>query len=203
VAELLDEHYPAAVCALRFRNPLELLVATVLSAQCTDIRVNEVTRPLFRKYRKASDYARAHLETFMEEIRPTGFFRNKARSIIAAAGQIESRFGGKVPGTMEDLLSLPGIGRKTANVILGNAFATPGIVVDTHVGRVSRRLGLTSYDDPVKAEFDLMEIFPASRWTVLSHQLIAHGRGLCRARRPKCRDCFFDDSLCPARRGFL
>ena len=198
-AALFDEHYPDAECALTFSNPFELLVATVLSAQCTDVRVNMVTPALFARYRTVSDYAAADPDTFMEEIRSTGFFRNKAASIIGAARRIEERFGGRVPETLEELVSLPGIGRKTANVILGNAFSIPGIVVDTHVQRLSRRLGLTSEKDPVKIEFALMKLFPRSRWTLLSHQFIAHGRSLCKARRPLCGDCFFDSSLCPSR----
>ncbi len=200
IGRLLDRHYPEAGCALRFHTPLELLVSTVLSAQCTDERVNQVTAALFRKYRTAADYAGADPETLMEEIRPTGFFRNKARHIIAAAARIEALHGGQVPRTMEELVALPGIGRKTANVILGNAFQTPGIVVDTHVGRISRRLGLTRHQDPVKVEFDLMALFPPEKWTTLSHQLIAHGRTLCRAQRPRCGDCFFGPTLCPSRR---
>ncbi len=196
---LFDEHYPDADCALTFSTPLELLVATVLSAQCTDVRVNMVTPALFARYRTASDYAAADPDRFPEEIRSTGFYRNKAANIIAAARQIEERFGGRVPETLEELVTLPGIGRKTANVILGNAFSTPGIVVDTHVQRISRRLGLTSEKDPVKIEFDLMKLFPPARWTLLSHQLIAHGRKLCKARRPLCQDCFLDSSLCPSR----
>ena len=203
VGRLFDEKYPRADIALSFSNPLELLVATVLSAQCTDVRVNQVTPALFAKYRSAADYAAADPATFMEEIRSTGFFRNKGANIIAAAGEIERRHGGKVPQAMEELTSLPGIGRKTANVILGNAFGVPGVVVDTHVGRVSGRLGLTANTDPVKIEFDLMDLFPAAGWTRLSHQMIAHGRGPCRARRALCGECFFDDSLCPARRSLL
>lgn len=200
---MLEEKYPDASIALHFENPLQLLVATVLSAQCTDVRVNQVTPYLFARYRTASDYARADLEALAEEIRPTGFFRNKARNIAGAAREIAARFGGKVPATMEDLVSLPGVGRKTANVILGNAFGIPGIVVDTHVGRVSRRLGLTAETDPVKIEFDLMGLFPRKRWTLLSHRMIAHGRRLCKAPRPLCLECFFDDSLCPGRREFV
>jgi endonuclease-3 len=203
IALLLDRKYPGADCALHFSNSLELLVATVLSAQCTDVRVNKVTPGLFGKYRNAADYASADPGTFMAEIRSTGFFRNKAANIIAAARRIDTRFGGQVPRTMEELVSLPGVGRKTANVILGNAFDIPGVVVDTHVRRVSRRLGLTSNTDPVKIEFDLMGLFPDRRWTKLSHQLITHGRGPCKAPRALCRECFFDDSLCPSRRRLI
>jgi endonuclease-3 len=203
VGRLLAEHHADADIALNFSNPLELLVATVLSAQCTDIRVNLVTPALFARYRTAADYAGADLETLMEEIRSTGFFRNKAKSIIGAARRIEERHGGKVPASLDELVTLPGIGRKTANVILGNAFDTPGVVVDTHVRRVSRRLGLTKNDDPVKIEFDLMRLFPPRDWTFLSHRLIFHGRRICGARRPRCVDCFFDESLCSARRDLL
>lgn len=203
VGRLLAEHHGDADIALNFSNPLELLVATVLSAQCTDVRVNMVTPALFARYRTAADYAGADPDTLMEEIRSTGFFRNKAKSIIGAGRQIKERFGGRVPAAMDDLVTLPGIGRKTANVILGNAFATPGVVVDTHVRRISRRLGLTKNNDPVKIEFDLMKLFPRSDWTLLSHRLIFHGRRICKSQRPRCGDCFFDDSLCPARRELL
>jgi len=203
VALLLGEHYSDAAISLDFKDPLQLLVATVLSAQCTDVRVNQVTPILFSKYRSAADYAAADPASLMDDIRSTGFFRNKARNIIAAAREISRRFEGNVPESMEDLVALPGIGRKTANVILGNAFGVPGFVVDTHVGRVSGRLGLTENSDPVKVEFDLMALFPRERWTLLSHQMIAHGRRLCKAPRPACRDCFFDESLCPARSSFL
>jgi endonuclease-3 len=199
IVRLLDKHYPAAACSLVFEDPLQLMVATVLSAQCTDARVNQVTPALFRRYRSAADYAAADPESLMEDIRSTGFFRNKAKNIIAANREISRRFAGNVPATLEELVSLPGVGRKTANVILGNAFGIPGLVVDTHVGRVTGRLGLTEETDPVKAEFDLMKIFPRERWTLLSHQFIAHGRKLCRAPKPFCAECFFDATLCPSR----
>ncbi len=200
IIELFDEHYSGAAISLNYENPLELLVATILSAQCTDVRVNEITPTIFSKYRTAAEYAAADPETFGGEIRAAGFFRNKSRNIIGAAREIAARHGGEVPAALDDLVALPGIGRKTANVILGNAFATPGMVVDTHIRRVSRRLGLTGNNDPVKIEFDLMALFPRSRWTLLSHQFIAHGRQVCRAQRPRCKECFFDNSLCPARR---
>jgi endonuclease-3 len=203
ILRLFDEHCPDAAISLDFSGPLQLLVATVLSAQCTDVRVNQVTPALFARYRTAGDYAAADPETLMDEIRSTGFFRNKAKNIIAAASQIDTRFGGEVPGRMEDLVSLAGVGRKTANVILGNAFDVPGLVVDTHVKRVSRRLGLTENTDPVKIEFDLMELFPRPRWTLLSHQMIAHGRTVCKAPKPSCGECFFDGALCPSRRKYL
>ena len=199
VLALLERHYPDARCSLDFSTPLELLVATILSAQCTDERVNKVTPALFSAYRDAAAYAAADPAVFEREIRSTGFFRNKAANIIAAAGRIASRHGGAVPRTLEELTALPGVGRKTANVILGNAFGVPGIVVDTHVGRVAGRLGLTEASDPVKAEFELMTVVPRARWVRFSHQLIAHGRALCRAPRPLCADCFFDAALCPGR----
>jgi endonuclease-3 len=203
VVEALASHYPGARCSLDFRTPLELLVATILSAQCTDERVNKVTPALFRKYRTAADYAAADEAAVQEEIRSTGFFRAKARNILGAARAIEERHGGEVPRTMEELTALPGVGRKTANVILGNAFAVPGVVVDTHVQRVSRRLGLTARADPVGIERDLMALVPRPRWTVFSHEVIAHGRAVCRAPKPRCPACFFDELLCPSRGRFL
>jgi endonuclease-3 len=199
IIALLDRHYPAAGCSLSFSTPLELLVATILSAQCTDERVNKVTPALFSKYRVAAAYAAADPDVLEQEIRSTGFFRNKAANIIAAAGQIVARHGGEVPRTIEELTALPGVGRKTANVILGNAFGIPGIVVDTHVGRIAARLGLTAATDPVKIEFELMPLIPRNRWVRFSHQLIAHGRAVCRAPRPLCAACFLDTKLCPSR----
>jgi endonuclease-3 len=199
ILALFDRHYPDAHCSLDYSTPLELLVATILSAQCTDERVNKVTPALFAKYRSARDYAAADPGVLQQEIRSTGFFRNKAASILGAAERIAARHGGEVPRTLEELTALPGVGRKTANVVLGNAFGVPGIVVDTHVGRVAARLGLTAAADPVKIEFDLMAIIPRARWVRLSHQLIAHGRALCRAPRPLCDQCFLDAALCPSR----
>ena len=199
ILALLDRHYPDARCSLTFSTPLELLVATILSAQCTDERVNKVTPGLFSRYRSAADYAAADPAELEREIRSTGFFRNKAANIIAAAGRIVARHGGEVPRTLEELTALPGVGRKTANVILGNAFGVPGIVVDTHVGRIAARLGLATASDPVKVEFALMPLIPRARWVRFSHQLIAHGRALCRAPRPLCDACFLDDALCPSR----
>ena len=199
VLALLDLHYPDARCSLHFTTPLELLVATILSAQCTDERVNKVTPALFAKYRSAADYAAATAVDLEGEVRPTGFFRNKAASIIGAAGRIVARHAGAVPRTLEELTALPGVGRKTANVILGNAFGVPGMVVDTHVGRIAARLGLTTASDPVKIEFELMPLIPPERWVRFSHQLIAHGRALCRAPRPLCDACFLDRRLCPSR----
>jgi endonuclease III len=189
ILTLLDELYPGATCSLGFRNPLELLVATVLSAQCTDERVNQVTPGLFRKYSTAQAYAQAPLEELENDIRSTGFYHNKARSIKAACSILDERFNGNIPADLDALVQLPGIGRKTANVILGNAYQIPGIVVDTHVSRVTQRLGLTSQKDPDKIEQDLMVLIPRERWITFSHQLIQHGRQLCQARKPKTEVC--------------
>ncbi len=197
VAELLAEAYPDARCELNHGNPLELLVATVLSAQCTDARVNLVTPELFAEYREATDYAAADPAALEEAIRPTGFFRNKTASLIGIGRALVDRFGGVVPGRLEDLVTLPGVGRKTANVVLGNAFGVPGITVDTHVGRVSRRLGWTRSESPVDVEADLAVMFPPEEWTMLSHRLIAHGRRCCAARRPACGRCPVAH-LCPS-----
>jgi endonuclease-3 len=187
--ETLAAAYPDATCALHFSNPLELLIATILSAQCTDVRVNMVTPALFKKYPTARDYAEAKPHELEELIRSTGFYHNKAKAILAACKDIVERFGGDVPGTLEELCTLRGVGRKTANVVLGNAFNTPGIVVDTHVSRVSQRLGLTKQKDPEKIEADLMRLFPPERWTQLSHEMIFHGRRRCRAPKPICSGC--------------
>ena len=189
ILSLLDELYPQAKCSLDFRNPLELLVATVLSAQCTDERVNLVVPGLFKKYPTAGAYAQASLEELENDIRSTGFYHNKAKNIKACCRILDERFGGNVPADLDVLVQLPGIGRKTANVILGNAFQIPGIVVDTHVGRVAQRLGLTSQKDPDKIEQDLMVLIPKERWIQFSHQLIQHGRQLCQARKPKTEIC--------------
>jgi len=186
----LDEMYPNATCALHHRNPWELLVATILSAQCTDKRVNEVTPGLFEKYPTPRDFAAARQEVLANDIRSTGFFNNKAKSLIGAAKKIVDQFGGKVPRTMDELLTVPGAARKTANVVLGTAYGIAlGVVVDTHVQRVSRRLDLTKNEDPVKIEQDLMKILPRDRWILFSHQIIHHGRALCIARKPKCAEC--------------
>jgi len=198
ILNTLRHHYPGVRCALEFSNPMELLVATVLSAQCTDKRVNLVTPSLFRKYRDASDYAAADPSELEEAIRSTGFYKNKAKHIRAAAGEIVRRHGGKVPRRLEDLVALPGVGRKTANVILGNAFAVPGIAVDTHMIRVNRRLGLTDEQDPVKIERDLMALVPRRDWTRYSHWIIHHGRVCCSARRPRCPICPVRE-YCPSR----
>lgn len=185
----LDRLYPDAHCALHFNSPFELLAATILSAQCTDEQVNRVTPALFARYPDAPALAAADPEELMEVIRPTGFFRNKAKSLLGMSRALVERHGGQVPGSLEDLVRLPGVGRKTANVVLGAAFGVPGITVDTHLGRVSLRLGLTDQTDPVKAEFALMEVIPQKRWTLFSHQMIWHGRQICQARKPKCDVC--------------
>ncbi|HCO97018.1 MAG TPA: endonuclease III [Phycisphaerales bacterium] len=186
---ILKKEYPDAKIALRFVNPLELLVSTILSAQCTDVRVNMVTKDLFKKYKSAGDWAKADLKQIESEIRSTGFFRNKALNIKGACTKIAEQYGGKVPGTMDELLTLPGVGRKTANCVLGDAFGIPGITCDTHVIRLSRRLGLSENSDPVKLEFDLAEILPKKNWTAFSHLIITHGRNVCMARKPNCPDC--------------
>jgi len=189
IIKILSKEIPDSTIALKFSNPLELLIATILSAQCTDVKVNQVTEDLFKKHRSAKDYAESNLAKLEEEIRPTGFYRNKAKSIQKCCQELGKRFGGEVPKTLEDLVTLPGVGRKTANVILGNAFGIPGIAVDTHVHRVSRRIGLTKNDDPVKIEFDLMEIVPRDEWTHFSNLFIWHGRKTCVARKPLCGIC--------------
>jgi endonuclease-3 len=189
ILKLLDEHYSKVYVTLDFTNPLELLVATVLSAQCTDERVNQVTPNLFKKYPNAAAYANAPLEELEQDIRSTGFYHQKAKSIKAICQTLVDQYDGQVPKSMEELVQLPGVGRKTANVILGNAFGIPGIVVDTHCGRVSQRIGLTSQKTPEKIEADLMELVPRERWTKFSLQLIWHGRAICTARNPKCPKC--------------
>lgn len=189
--------YPDAKCSLDFTTPLELLVATVLSAQCTDERVNAVTKQLFQKYRSAADYAGADPETLEQDVKQTGFYRNKAKHIRAAGEVMMERYGGDVPRTMDELITLPGVARKTANVVLGNAYGiVEGVVVDTHVGRLARRLGLTESEDPVKVEQDLMALLPQADWLDLSHLLIYHGRAICQARRPLCEQCMLV-ALCP------
>lgn len=187
---LLEKHYPGADTALRHADPLELLIATILSAQCTDVRVNLVTPKLFSDFRKASDFANADQQVLEEYIRSTGFFRNKAKNIIGCCRALTEKHGGKVPDTLEELVALPGVGRKTANCVLGMAFGKPGIVVDTHVKRISNRLGLTDKKDPDKIEFDLMKIMPEESWIAFSSQAILFGRDICSARKPKCCECF-------------
>jgi len=189
IIKILTKVIPDSTIALTFSSPLELLIATILSAQCTDVRVNEVTATLFKKYRSAKDYAQAELPELEQDIRPTGFYRNKAKSIQKCCQELVGRFGDEVPKTLEEMVTLPGVGRKTANVILGNTFGIPGIVVDTHVHRVSQRIGFTKKDDPVKIEFDLMEIVPKEEWTHFSNLLIWHGRRTCVARKPLCDSC--------------
>jgi len=196
IITLLKKRYPDAKCALNFKSPLELLIATILSAQCTDERVNKVTKDLFKKYRRADDYAKVKPEIFENDIRSTGFFKNKTKSIIKCCSVIAEKHKGKVPSSLEELVALGGVGRKTANVVLGNAFGIPGIVVDTHVKRVANRLALTENQDPVKIEYDLMELVPQKEWTPFSHLMIFHGRYTCMAKKALCSECVVED-LCP------
>jgi endonuclease-3 len=189
IGRALAAAYPDAHCELDFSTPLELLVATILSAQCTDKRVNEVTPTVFARYRRAADYAAADRAQLEDTIRPTGFFRAKTDSLIKLGQALEERYDGEVPARLADLVTLPGVGRKTANVVLGNAFDVPGITVDTHFGRLSRRFGWTSEDDPVKVEHEVGALFPKKEWTVLSHRLIWHGRRVCHSRKPACGAC--------------
>ena len=189
IIEILKKEYPHAKTALTFKSPLQLLVSTVLSAQCTDVRVNMVTKELFKKYRSAKDYAQANLAELEENIRPTGFFRNKAKAIKAFSATLLEQFNGEVPDNLKDLVSLPGIGRKTANVVLTEVYGIPGIVVDTHVLRLSRLMGLTNNKDATKVEFDLMKIVPKEKWRLFSNLLILHGRAVCIARRPRHQEC--------------
>jgi endonuclease-3 len=191
ILPILKRLYPDARCSLNHSSPLELLVATILSAQCTDARVNVVTRELFKKYKSVHDYANAKAEDLEKDIQSTGFYRNKAKSIQSMARSLRESHGGKVPATMDELVNLAGVGRKTANVVLGNAFGrSEGVVVDTHVTRLSNRLGLTSHEsDAVKIEQDLIAIVPREDWTVFSHLLIHHGRTICAARKPGCENC--------------
>jgi len=193
----LKKAFPEAGCSLRFRSPLELLVATILSAQCTDVQVNKITPALFERFPSAKDYVEAPLEQIEESIKSTGFYHNKAKNIQGSCRMLLERFGGEVPNTMEALISLPGVGRKTANVVLGNWFGlAEGITVDTHVFRLSRRLGLAVGNTPEKVEQELVVLFPKKNWTLLSHALILHGRDCCRAQRPDCKRCRLND-CCP------
>lgn len=193
----LKKEYPDAHCALIHTNAFELLIATILSAQCTDVRVNIVTADLFRKYRSPQDYLNVSQEELEQDIRSTGFFRNKAKNIQAACEKIIENFGGAIPNTMEELLTLNGVARKTANVVLGNAFGiASGVVVDTHVSRLSQRLGLTEETAPEKIEKDLSELVPKKDWIMFPHWLISHGRAVCQARKPKCAECVLEN-LCP------
>jgi endonuclease-3 len=189
ILRILKKQYPDARCELDFSSPLELLVATILSAQCTDKRVNLVTKTLFKNYRNVDEYANANIKDIENIIQPTGFFRNKAKSIHAMANTVRDKFNGEIPRNLEDLVTLPGVGRKTANVVLGNAFDIPGLTVDTHFGRLVRRFGWTKETDPVKVEFAVMKIVPQKEWTYLSHVLIWHGRRYCHARKPACGVC--------------
>jgi endonuclease III len=200
VYDLLAEEYPDATCALTHRSPFELTVATILSAQCTDERVNMVTPVLFQEYPDPESLAGARQEDVEEIVHSTGFFRNKAKNLIGMAERVVEEHGGRIPRTMKELSALPGVGRKTANVILGNAFGIDeGVVVDTHVKRLSNRLGFTRHDDPVKVEKDLVKLFPRERWTMLAHLLIFHGRAVCVARKPRCEACVVSH-LCPSSR---
>jgi endonuclease III len=195
----LDEAYPNAVCELNHENAFQLLIATILSAQCTDVRVNQVTATLFKKYPTPEAFMHANPSELEQDIRPTGFFRNKTKSIMGASKAIIERFGGKVPRTMEEMLTIPGAARKTSNVVLGTAYGiTSGVVVDTHVQRLSNRLDLSRNEDPKKIEQDLMKILPQDRWIRFSHQLIWHGRRVCHARNPKCAECNLE-ALCSSR----
>ena len=195
----LDQMYPGATCALHHHNPWELLVATILSAQCTDKRVNQVTPDLFAKYPTPQDFAAVRPEVLAQDIRSTGFFNNKAKSIVGAAKRVVDDFGGQIPKTIEEVLTIPGAARKTANVVLGTAYGiASGVVVDTHVQRIAHRLDLTRQTNPVKIEQDLMKILPRDKWILFSHQIILHGRALCVARNPKCADCALNP-ICYAR----
>jgi endonuclease III len=202
IVRLLRRHYPQARTALEFRSPFQILVATVLAAQCTDERVNTITPGLFRKYPTAADLARADREELEREIRSAGFFRNKAKSLLGASRRIVEAYGGQVPGTMDELLTLPGVARKTANIVLSAGFGkAEGIAVDTHARRLSQRLGLSRHDDPVKIERDLLSIVPRKDWLDLNFLLVEHGRALCQARKPRCAECFLRD-LCPSAAAF-
>jgi endonuclease-3 len=199
ILQKLDEAYPNVTCALEHQNEFQLLISTILSAQCTDECVNRVTKTLFVKYRTPMDFAHANPAELEQDIRPTGFFRNKTKSIMGAGKKIVEEFGGEVPRTMDELLTLPGVARKTANVVLGTAFGIAvGVVVDTHVTRLSNRLDLSRNDDPKKIEQDLMKVIPPEKWILFSHQLIWHGRKVCQARKPKCVECNLE-CLCYAK----
>ena len=198
IVDILKKTYPDATTALTHRNPFQLLIATILSAQCTDVRVNLVTPGLFKKYRDAEAFAKASQEELEHDIRSTGFFRNKAKNIRECCKALVAQYQGNVPSSMEALVKLPGIGRKTANVVLGNAFGQPAITVDTHVSRLSQRLKFTKETGPDKIEFDLRKLIPENEWTFVSHSLILHGRQICQARKPRCPECLLN-KLCPSR----
>ena len=189
IIELFEEMYPDADCSLEYKDPLQLMIATQLAAQCTDARVNMVTKDLFLKYKTVDDFANADLLELEQDIRSTGFYHNKARNIIAACSMLITDFNRTVPSNMEDLLKLPGVGRKTANLLLNDCFGIPGIVVDTHAKRLSNRIGLTEHEDPEKIEYDLMKIVPMEHWGSFCHQLVYHGRAVCNARKPQCEIC--------------
>lgn len=198
ILSLLKKHYSQARIALRYTNNWELLVAVILSAQCTDVMVNKVTEKLFKKYKSIADYANADIKELEQDIRSTGFYRNKAKNLKAAAQLLLEKFNGEVPKTMEEMLTIAGVARKTANVVLGNAYGiVEGIAVDTHVRRLSQRLGFTTYDDPGKIEQELMKLFPKDIWFKLTYLLINHGRAICNAKKPKCDMCFLNE-LCPS-----
>ena len=189
IIEQFEQMYPDAECSLVYRDPLQLMIATQLAAQCTDARVNIVTEELFKKYRNVYDFANANQEELENDIKSTGFYHNKARNIIGACKMIISDFDGKVPSNMNNLLKLPGVGRKTANLVLNDCFGIPGIVVDTHAKRLSNRIGLTKNEDPEKIEYDLMKVVPEEKWGSFCHQLVYHGRAVCNARKPQCEKC--------------
>lgn len=189
IIEQFDRMYPDAGCSLEYQDPLQLMIATQLAAQCTDARVNIVTKDLFKKYRTVDDFANADLEELEQDIKSTGFYHNKARNIKAACQMLISDFERNVPSNMEDLLKLPGVGRKTANLVLNDSFGVPGIVVDTHAKRLSNRIGLTDKEDPEKIEYDLMKVIPVESWGRFCHQLVLHGRAVCNARKPACEKC--------------
>lgn len=194
IVELLDKHYTTEYkCYLNHENPWQLLIATILSAQCTDERVNQITKDLFQKYKSLEDFANAKQEELEKDIHSAGFYKNKAKNIIACTKRLVTEFHGEVPNSIEDLTSLAGVGRKTANVIRGNIFNEPSVVVDTHVKRISRKLGFTKEEDPEKIEYDLMKILPKDHWILYNIQIITHGRGICTARSPKCEDCFLKE----------
>lgn len=189
IGEVFDKVYKEADCSLEYKTPLQLLIATILAAQCTDARVNIVTKTLYQKYKNVYDFANADLEELQEDIKSTGFYRNKAKNIIMCCQSLIENHNGEVPASMEQLLLLPGVGRKTANLVLNDVFGIPGVVVDTHAKRLAKRMGLTEYDDPEKVEKDLMECLPKNNWGKFCHQLVFHGRAVCTARNPKCQSC--------------
>jgi endonuclease-3 len=193
ILEKLENHYPNSKCSLNFLTPAQLLVSTILSAQCTDKQVNKVTPILFDKYPSVKSLAEADLEEIKKIIRPTGFYNNKAKAIKKSMTSLLEKFDGEVPDNLEDLVKLDGVGRKTANVVLGDAFGIPGMVVDTHVKRIANRLGMTKQENPDKIEQDLMKLLPAEKWTLFGHLIIDHGRGICKARKPDCDNCFLQE----------